>query len=113
MPEVEAKGVSQGDSDMLEEIQVVAPTKNMPSYKSILEKGLIQGKGGKSISPRSKASEKRRSVLGEPKYGPGSEPQWKSGRTHYPALYRALLEEPSRTKRREMLFADQRSTRTQ
>ena len=36
LPEVEAEGVSQGDSDMLEKIQVVAPTKKMPSYKSIL-----------------------------------------------------------------------------
>ena len=68
LPEVEAKGVSQGDSDPLEKIQVVAPTKKMPSYKSI------------------------RSVLREPKYGPGSEPQWKSGRTRYPAFYKALLE---------------------
>ena len=75
LPEVEAEVVSQGDSDLLEKIQVVAPTKKMPSYKYILEKGIIQGKGGKSISPRSKASEKPRSVLGEPKYGPGSEPQ--------------------------------------
>ena len=98
LPEVEAKGVSQGDIDLVEKIQVVAPTKKMPSYKTILEKGIIQGKGGKSISPRSKASEKRRSVLGEPKYGPGSEPQWKEGRTRYPDFYKALLEEPSRKK---------------
>ena len=54
-----------------------------------------------------------RSVLGEPKYGPGSEPQWKAGRTRYPAFYKALLEENSRKKRREMLVEDQRSTRTQ
>ena len=92
---------------------MISPTKNMPSYKSILEKGIIQVRGGKSISPRSRASEKRRSVLGEPKYGPGSEPQWKAGRTPYPAFYKALLEEPSRTKRREMLVADQQSTRIQ
>ena len=52
-------------------------------------------------------------VLGEPKYGPRSEPQWKAGRTRYPDFYKALLEEPSRTKQREMLVADQRSTRTQ
>ena len=55
----------------------------------------------------------RASVLGEPKYGPGSEPQWKAGRICCPAFYKALLEEPSRTKRREMLVAYQRSTRTQ
>ena len=33
-------------------------------------------------------------VLGEPKYGPGSGPQWKAGRTRYPAFYKDLLEEP-------------------
>ena len=86
LPEVEAEGVSQADSDMLEKVQVVAPTKKVSSYKSILEKGIIQGRGGKSISPRSKASEKQSSVLEEPKYGPGSEPQWKAGRTHYPVF---------------------------
>ena len=53
------------------------------------------------------------SMLGEPKYGPGSEPQWKAGRNRYPAFYKALLEELSRTKQREMLVADQRSTRHQ
>ena len=47
LTEVKAEGVSQGDSDLLEKIQVVAPNKNMPSYKSILEKGIIQGKGVK------------------------------------------------------------------
>ena len=77
---------------MLDKEQVVAPAKKVPSYKSLLEKGIIRGKGGKSISPRSKASEKRRSMLGEPKYGPGSEPQWKAGRTRYPDLYKTLLE---------------------
>ena len=110
---VEAEGVSQADSDMLEKVQVIAPTKKVPSYKSILEKGIIQCKGGKLISPRSKASEKRRSVLEEPKYGSGSEPQWKAGRTRYQDFYKALLEEPSRTKWREMLVADQKSARTQ
>ena len=92
LTKVEAKGVLQVDSDLLEKVQVFALTKKVPSYKSILEKGIIQGKGEKSISPRSKASEKRRSVLGETKYGPGSEPQWKAGRTRYLAFYKAMLE---------------------
>ena len=96
LPEVEAEGVSQADSDLIEKVQVIAPTKKVPSYKSIIEKGIIQGKGGKSISPISKASEKRRSVLREPKYGPRYEPQWKAGRTCYPAFCKALLEEPSK-----------------
>ena len=42
-------------------------------------------------------------VLGEEKYGPGSEPQWKAGGTRYPDLYKALLEEPSRTRRTKLL----------
>ena len=92
LSKVEAEAVSQADIDLLEKVLVVARTKKVPSYKSILEKGKIQGRGGKSISPRSKASEKRRSVLGETKYGPGSEPQWKAGRTRYLAFYKAMLE---------------------
>ena len=72
LPEVEAEGLPQENSDLLEKVQVIAPAKKVPSFKSLLEKGIIRGKGGKSISPRSKASEKRRSVLGEPKYGTGS-----------------------------------------
>ena len=52
-------------------------------------------------------------LLGGPKYGPGSEPQWKASRTRYPAFYKALLEEPSRTKRSEILVTDQQSTRIQ
>ena len=46
---------------------------------------------------------KNTSVLGEEKYGPGSEPQWKAGGTRYPNLYKALLEEPSRTRRTKLL----------
>ena len=65
----------------------------------------IQGSKRKSISPRANPSEKQRSVLGEPKYVPGSEPHWKAGSAHYPAFYKALLDEPSRTKRIEMVRA--------
>ena len=42
-------------------------------------------------------------LLGEEKYGPGSEPQWKAGGARYPNLYKALLEEPSRTLRTKLL----------
>ena len=45
----------------------------------------------------------RSRVLGEEKYGPGSEPQWKAGGARYPNLYKALLEEPSRTLRTKLL----------
>ena len=44
----------------------------------------IQGNKNKSISLRANPPEKRRSVLGEPKYGPGSEPYWKAGSDNYP-----------------------------
>ena len=42
-------------------------------------------------------------VLGEEKYGPGSEPQSKTGGTRYPNLHKALLEEPSRIRRTKLL----------
>ena len=42
-------------------------------------------------------------MLGEENYGPGSEPQWKAGGTRYLNLYKALLEEPSRTRRTKLL----------
>ena len=48
-------------------------------------------------------------VLGEEKYGPGSEPQWKAGGTRYPNLYKALLEEPSRTRRTKLLEDNSRA----
>ena len=65
----------------------------------------IQGSKRKSISPKAKPSEKRRSVLVDPKYGPGSKPHLKAGSARYPAFYKALLDEPSRTKRIKMLRA--------
>ena len=42
-------------------------------------------------------------LLGDGKYGPGSGPQWKTGGTRYPNLYKALLEEPSRMRRTKLL----------
>ena len=47
----------------------------------------------------------RITVLGDPKYGLGSEPHWKAGSARYPDFYRALLDEPSRTNRIEMMRA--------
>ena len=54
-------------------------------------------------------------MLGDPKYGPGSEPHWKAGSACYPDFYKALLDEPSRTKRIEMVrdHGDNFSTRNQ
>ena len=42
-------------------------------------------------------------LLGEGNYGPGSGPQWKTRGTCYSNLYKALLEEPSRTRRTKLL----------
>ena len=44
-------------------------------------------------------------LLGDTKYGLGSEPHWKAGSARYPAFYKALLDEPSRTKRIDMVRA--------
>ena len=53
--------------------------------------------------------------MGDPKYGPGSKPHWKAGSACYPAFYKALLDEPSITKRIEVVSAlgDSLSTRNQ
>ena len=71
-------------------IVIVKPTMPIPSAPSPLSKVFIVG-------PLSL------SLLGEEKYGTGSEPQWKAGGTRYPNLYKALLEEPSRTRRTKLL----------
>ena len=42
-------------------------------------------------------------MLGEEKYGGGSGPLWNQGGAQYPALYKALLEEPKASRRREMV----------
>jgi hypothetical protein len=47
-------------------------------------------------------------VLGEPKYGSGLVPQWKTGVARYPAVYRALLEEHSGSKLARVNQANQR-----
>ena len=49
-------------------------------------------------------------LLGEGKYGSGSGPQRKTGWTRYPNLYKALLEEPSRIRRRKLLEGKLRGT---
>ena len=84
LPKVEAEMVSQQDGDLLEKIGIAVPNK----------KGTLQGKKNSSILTGALPTKKRRSVLGEAKYGSGSGPQWSKGGTRYPALYRALLEEP-------------------
>ena len=105
LPLIETESVSLSDGDILEKIAVVVPIKKVAKPGSNDRNRSIQGSKNKSISPRAKPLEKRRSVLGDPKYGPGSEHHWKEGSARYPGFYKALLDETSRTNRIEMLRA--------
>ena len=64
--------MSLSDGDILEKISVVVPVNKLAKPRSDDRNGSIQGSKNKSISPRAKPLEKRRSFLGDPKYGPGS-----------------------------------------
>ena len=95
--------MSLADGNILDKIAMVVPVKNVAKPNPLDRKRSIHGSNRKLISPRLKPSEKRRSVLGDPKHGPGSEPHWKAGSACYPDFYKALLDEPSRTKRIKMV----------
>ena len=99
----ETERLSLPNCDILEKIAVVVPVKKLNKPGPVDKKGTIQGSKRKSISPRAKPPEKKMSVLGEPKYGPGSEPHWKAGSDRYPVFYKALLDELLRTKRIKMV----------
>ena len=105
LPLIETERVSLPDGNILEKIAVVVPVKKVAKPGSDDSKKSIQGSKHKSISPRANPSDKRRSMLGDPKYGPGSKLHWKAGSARYPDFYKTLLEEPSRTKRIEMVRA--------
>ena len=105
LPIIETERVSLPDGDILEKISVVVPVKNVSKPGPVDRKRSIQGSKHKSISSGAKPLDKRRSVLGEPKYGPGSKHHWKAGSACYPAFYKTLLNEPSRTKRINMVMA--------
>ena len=89
----------------MEKIAVVVPATKVAKPGPVDKKRTVWGSKCESISPRAKPSEKQNSVLGEPKYGPSSEPHWKSGSAYYPAFYKALLDEPSITNKIEMVRA--------
>ena len=93
LPKIENEWLAIPEAELLKEINVLAPTKRRHKAKRISKHIITRGSDGKSISPRTGATAKRRSVLGEGKYRPGSGPQWKTGGTRYPNLYKALLEE--------------------
>ena len=87
------------DGDILEKIAVVIHVNKVAKPGSDNRKRSIQGSKHKPISPRAKPSKKQRSVLGDPKYGLGSKPNCKAGSACYLSFYKALLDEPSITKR--------------
>ena len=84
-------------------IALLGPVKRRPKAKRLSKQGITRGSDGKLISLRTGVTAKRRSVLGEGKYGPGSGPQWKAGGTCYPNLYKVFLEEPSIMRRTKLL----------
>ena len=92
LPKIETEILSLPDVDILEEIAVVVPVKKAAKPGPIDKKRTVRGCKCKSISSRAKPSEKRRSVLGEPKYGPGSKPHWKAGSARYLYFYKSLLD---------------------
>ena len=63
---------------------MVVSVKNAAYPRSVDKEKSIQDSKRESISPSVEPSEKQRSVLVEPKYGPGSEPHWKAGSARYP-----------------------------
>jgi hypothetical protein len=98
LPAVKTTGPSPQDLQVLTDIGVTSVTKTEQKAPAPEKKGTLRGKMKVSSQSRCKPSPRRRSVLGEPKYGSGSVPQWKTGVSRYPAVYRALLEEHSGNK---------------
>ena len=109
LPKMENERLTILEPELLKEIAVLAPVKLKPTIKKVQKMGITRSSDSKLISLRTSATAKQRSVLGEGKYGPGSEPQWKIGGTRYPNLYKALLEEPSRMRRTKLLEDNSRA----
>ena len=75
LPKIENKRLTIPETELLKDIAVLAPAKRRPNAKRVPKQGITLGSDGKLISPRTGATAKRRSVLGEGKYGSGSGPQ--------------------------------------
>ena len=103
LPKIDTEILSLPDGDILENIAVVVPVKKVAKLGPVDKKRTIQGSKCKLISPRAKTLDKQKSVLVDTKYGTGPKPHWKSGSAHYLDFYKALLDEPSITKRIEMM----------
>ena len=96
MPKVESERISAADGEIQEKATIVAPAR-LPAKNP--KKGILQGVENKSLLPRVKQTAKQRSALSEDKYAPGETSRWKHMSTRFPALYKALLDEPDETVR--------------
>ena len=74
LPKIENERLTIPETELLKEIAVLAPAKRRPKTKKVSKRVITRGSDSKLISPRTGATAKRRSVLGEEKYGPGSGP---------------------------------------
>ena len=91
---------------------MLVPASWKTTTKKIPKKRISRGSDSKSVSPRTSATAKQRSVLGESKYWPGSGPQWKVGGFRDLNIYKALLQEPSRLRKREFLEDNSRAKKS-
>ena len=105
LPMVETERATIPEKELLKGIVVLSPAKQNTTSKKVPKKVVPRGGDSKSISSRSGATSKKRSVLGESKYWPKYRPQWKAGGSRYLNLYTTLLHSPSR-KRTTMLLED-------
>ena len=96
MPKIESERISVTDGEILEKVAVVVPVKTPVKNPT---KGTTRGVKEGSIPPIAKQVAKRRSVLGEDKYGPIEGAMWKRVNARFPNLYKALLEEPDKATR--------------
>ena len=78
LPKVGNERLTIPKKELLKEIAVLVPAKQKTTTKKVPRKEISRGSDSKSISQRTGATAKQRSVLGECKYGPGPGPQWKA-----------------------------------
>ena len=74
LPKVKTERLTIPEKELLTEITVLAPARRDVTSSKIPKKGVSRGGKNKSISPRSSATAKQRSVLGGSKYRPESRP---------------------------------------
>ena len=75
LPKTKNERLAIPEPELFKEIIMLIPTKWRPTTKKVPQQGMSRGSDSKLISPRTGATAKYRSVLGEGKHGPGSGPQ--------------------------------------